>query len=207
MKRTSAVIACLPLLLLMVGCSEEPKPAATQKEPEKPAEPVTALYARDQMYVTARSWAPDAQLLSMGNLDLKQVKSAGGKAGAWECTFVTQRRHRARRYTYSVVAVPASNLPKGVFGGSEDSWFPGGQTRPFFIQAVKTDAVAAYEIAMKKGADYAKKHPDMPIQFLLELTKELRNPAWRVVWGESVAVSNYSVFVDATTGLYVKTAR
>lgn len=207
MKRTYAVIACLPFFFFMVGCSEETKPAATQTEPEKPAEPVTAQSALQKVYVTARSWAPDAQLLSMGNLDLKEVKSVGGKAGAWECTFVTERRHRARRYTYSVVAVAASSLPKGVFSGSEDTWHPAGQTRPFFIQAVKTDAVAAYETAMKKGADYAKKHPDMPMKFLLEFTKELRNPAWRVVWGESVAMSNYSIFVDATTGAYVKTAR
>lgn len=205
MKRTYAVIASLPLLVLMVGCSENTPPAATQKEPEKPAEPVTALYGLQKMYVTARSWAPDAQVLSMSNLDLKEVKSVGGKAGAWECTFVTERRHRARRYTYSEVA--ASGLPKGVFGGSEDAWYPSNQQRPFFIQAVKTDSVAAYETALKKSAEYVKKHPDMAMKFLLEFSKELRNPAWRVVWGESVAMSDYSVYVDATTGAYVKTAR
>ena len=205
MKRTHAVIACIPVFLIMVGCSEETKPAARQKEPEKPAEPVTAEYALEKVYPIARSWAPDAQLLSMSNLDLKEVKSGGGKAGAWELTFVADRKHRARRYTYS--AATSSNLPKGVTGGSEDSWFPVGQTRPFFIQAVKTDSVAAYETAMKKGAEYASKHPDMPMKFLLEFTKELRNPAWRVIWGESVAMSGYSIFVDATTGAYVKTGR
>jgi hypothetical protein len=104
-----------------------------------------------------------------------------------------------------VAAVPGSDLRKGVFGGEEEIWVP-GQTRPFFIQAVKTDAVAAYAIAMKKGAEYAKKHPDMPVKFLLEWSKMLRNPAWRVIWGESVAMSNFSVYVDATTGQFVKIA-
>ena len=146
----------------MAGCSEETKPTV-QKEPEKPAEPVTAQYALQQMYITARGWAPDAQVLQVSSLDLKAVKSVDGKAGAWGCTFVTQQRRHVRPFTYSVVAVPVSDLRKGAVGGAEDVWAPGGQTRPFFIQAVKTDAVAAYAIAMKKGAEYAKKHPDMPV--------------------------------------------
>lgn len=210
MKRLNAVITCLPLLLLLTACSEETKPAtAVNKEPEKPAVPVSAQYAFHQMYVTARSWAPDAQPLRMASIDLNEAKSEDGKAGAWECTFVTERMHRARRYTYSVVALSASNLRKGVFGDSEDSWTASGQTRPFPVQAFKTDATEAYEVAMKKGADYAKKHPDMPVKFLLESTARLRtsNPAWRVIWGESVAMSNYSIFVDASTGEYLQTAR
>ena len=30
---------------------------------------------------------------------------------------------------------------------------------------------------------------------------------WRVVWGDSVGTSNFSVFVDATTGEYLETMR
>jgi hypothetical protein len=89
----------------MAGCSQETTPTV-QKEPEKPAEPVAAQYALQQMYITARGWAPDAQVLQMSSLDLKDVKSVDGKAGAWGCTFVTQPRHRTRPFTYSVVAVP-----------------------------------------------------------------------------------------------------
>jgi hypothetical protein len=114
---------------------------------------------------------------------------------------------RSRRYTYTDAAVPPANLQKGVFGGSEDPWAPGGQTRPFHIAALKTDAVAAYAVAMKKGADYAKKHPDMPMKFLLEATKQFANPAWRVIWGESAATSDYSIYVDASTGDFLKIAR
>lgn len=160
MRRTYAILPCLPLLFLLTACSEETKPAAVEKkEPEKPAEPVKAQYAFQQMYISARSWAPDAQPLRMASIDLKEVKSEAGKAGAWECTFVTERRHRTRRYTYSVVALPPSNLPEGVFGGSEDSWTSGGQARPFPIQAFKTDSTVAYEVAMKKSADCAKSIP------------------------------------------------
>jgi len=204
MKRTHRIVSCLPILLFMAGCSQETTPTV-QKEPEKPAEPVAAQYALQQMYITARGWAPDAQVLQMSSLDLKDVKSVDGKAGAWGCTFVTQPRHRTRPFTYSVVAVPTSGLQKGVSSGVEEVWVP-GQARPFFIQAAKTDAVAAYATAMKKGADYAKKNPDMPVKLLLEWNKTQRNPAWRVFWGESVAMSNFSVYVDATTGQFVKIA-
>ncbi|MGO9097874.1 MAG: hypothetical protein ACLQGV_21940 [Bryobacteraceae bacterium] len=204
MKRTHRIVSCLPILLFLAGCSQETKPTV-QKEPEKSAEPVTALYALQQMYITARGWAPDAQVLQMSSLDLKDVKSVEGKAGAWACTFVAQQRHRTRPFTYSVAAVPASGLQKGVSKGDEEVWVP-GQARPFFIQAAKTDAVAAYAIAMKKGADYAKKNPDVPVKFLLECSKTQRNPAWRVFWGESVAMSGFSVYVDATTGQFVKIA-
>ena len=204
MKRAHRIVSCLPILLFLAGCSQETKPTV-QKEPEKPAEPVTARYALQQMYITARGWAPDAQVLQMSSLDLKAVKSVEGKAGAWACTFVTQSRRRTRPFTYSVVAVPGSDLQKGPAGGAEEIWVP-GQTRPFFIQDVKTDAVAAYATAMKKGAEYAKKHPELPVKFLLEWTRLLRHPAWRVIWGESVALSNFSVYFDATTGEFVKIA-
>ncbi len=188
----------------MTACSEEPKPA-TKKEPEKPAEPVSSQLAFQRMYVVARAWMPDAKPLSLSNIDLKEVKSEGGKAGAWECTFVSEQRHRARRYTYSVVESAPSNLPQGVFGGPEDVWSEGSQQKPFFVQSFKVDATAAYATAMKKGADYAKKHPDSPMKFVLEAKSRYQNPAWRVIWGESAATSSFSILVDATTGEYLKT--
>jgi hypothetical protein len=208
MKRIHSILACVPLVLVLAGCSEESKPVASEpKEPEKPAEAVTALSAFQQMFITARGWAADAKPLRMASLDLKEIKSEAGKAGAWECTFVSENRQRARRFTYSVIELPASNLRKGVFGASEDSWSGSGQAKPFLVQALKKDSTTAYEIAMQKGADYARKNPNMPVKFLLEQTSRFPNPAWRVLWGESVALSGYSIFVDATEGKYLATAR
>ena len=79
--------------------------------------------------------------------------------------------------------------------------------RPFPINVVSIDSDKAYETAMKKSDDYAKQHPDMPITFLLELTPRHTDPAWRVVWGESVATSGYSILVDANTGEIVQILR
>jgi len=197
----------LPLFFILTACSEGPKAPAKAKEPETPPEPAAAQSAVQQTFVSARGWARDARLLRVANLDLKEVKSAAGKAGAWECTFVTEQRHKARRFVYSTMSVPSANLTKGVSGSPEDLWPPGGQTLSFALQVLKTDSTAAYEAAMKKSAAYAQKNPDMPIKLLLEWPKRFRNPVWRVIWGESVTTSNYSVYVDAVTGEYLQTAR
>lgn len=207
MKRLQ-FLACLPVLALLTGCSEEPKKTAeTAKEAAAPAEPVSAQSAVHQMFMKARAWAPDVQPFRVSAMNLQEVKSEGGKAGAWDATFVSESRGRTRRFTYSVLEVPASNLHKGVFAGPEDSWSPGGQNSPFIIQALKADSTTAYDVAVKKSAEYMKKNPNMPIQILLEKTKRFPNPAYRIIWGDSVATSNYSIFVDASTGEYLQTAR
>jgi hypothetical protein len=207
MKLRTKIIAALPLVLLLGACSE-PKPAAKTAAPAKATEPVTALSAVYKMYTQARSWAPDCKLLRVGSLTIPEVKNAAGKAGAWEATFVSESAQRARRYTFSVVESPAANLHEGVFGGSVDSVSASRQFKPFLIQAFRTDSTAAYETALKnKGADYAAKHPELPVLFLLEQTSRFPDPAWRVVWGDSVSTSGFSVFVDSSTGGFLQTSK
>ncbi|HWR52102.1 MAG TPA: hypothetical protein VN428_13405 [Bryobacteraceae bacterium] len=207
MKRLK-FIACLPVLALLTGCSEEPKKAAeAAKEAAAPLEPVSAQSAVHQMFMKARAWAPDVKLFRVTAMNLQEVKSEGGKAGAWDATFISESRGRSRRYTYSVIELPASNIHKGPFAGPEDAWSAGGQNAPFVIQALKTDSTAAYDVAVKKSQEYMKKNPTMQIQILLEKTKRFPNPAYRIIWGDSVATSNYSIFVDASTGEYLQTAR
>ena len=199
------VVATLPFLLLLGACTEEPTPAA--KKEVKPVEPVTAVSAVYQVYRQARGWAPDCILLQVASLDVKDVKGQeGGKMAAWEVTFVSPSLRQSRRYTYSVVEVPASNLHVGVFGDSTDTWSPVGHSQLFAIQFLKTDSPAAYTTAMTKAQDYASKHPDMPVKFLLEWQKRHLNPTWRVYWGESVATSGFGVYVDAAFGKFVAIA-
>ncbi|MBI3679603.1 MAG: hypothetical protein HY235_04325 [Acidobacteria bacterium] len=199
----------IPLLLLLAACSEAPKEIVKKKkEPEKPPEPVSGRYAFHQMYMYARTnWALDTQGLQLASLPIAEVKPEGGKYGAWQGMFASPSKGRSRIFTYSVVEA-GGNLHKGVFGGPEEG-FRGqrGQARPFLIAALKIDSVEAYQTAIKKGAAYVKKNPDMPVSFLLELTPRFPDPTWRVIWGESASHSNYSIFVDATTGDYLATVR
>jgi hypothetical protein len=70
---------------------------------------------------------------------------------------------------------------------------------------VKTDTEPALKLALEhKGAEYEKKNPGKPITYLLELTTKNQDPTWRVIWGESVGTSNFSVVIDAMSGEFVE---
>ncbi len=202
MRKRLRLSGILAGMVLLSACSDDGPPAAPQTH-----EPVSAQSAFRGMFVSARSWAPDAQPLRVAEIDVDEVKAKGGKAGAWEAIFVSQGRREIRRYIFSVVHRPARNLRGGINDEPAEPWSGSGGSEPFLVQAFRTDSTAAYEIAMKHGRDYARKNPGAPVKFLLEKTRRFPGPAWRVYWGQSVSTSPYSVFVDAATGEYLATAR
>ncbi|HTQ56460.1 MAG TPA: hypothetical protein VMI94_18450 [Bryobacteraceae bacterium] len=200
-----ALFTASTLLLLLMGCSSE-TPAPQKKAEEKPPEPVTGRQALQNMYIAARGWAADIQPLKLTSILLPEVKAVPGKAAAWEAIFVSASQGKARSYTYSVVE-SEGNLHKGVFAGSDQSWSGSAPTKPFPMAAIHHDSDEAYETALKKGAEYDKKNPGKPIMFLLEANSKFPDVSWRVIWGESVGTSNFSVYVDASTGQYLETMR
>ena len=119
--------------------------------------------------------------------------------------FVSPSKGLRRSWTYSVVEA-GGNLHIGTFNGPEETYLATGQAKPFLVAALKTDSDAVYETAVGKSKDYIAKNPTMPVSILLELTPRFPDLAWRVIWGESVGTSSYSIFVDATTGTYLATA-
>jgi hypothetical protein len=206
MQKTSLIVAVATFALLS-ACSDSTPPSTAKKEPEK-VEPVTGQTAIYRMYQAARTWANDAQVLKANSIHLTEAPDgppASGAAPAWQATFVSQTKSEARTYTYSVVE-GQGNLHKGAFAGPNESWSgPHGMNAPFLIAAVKVDTDAAYKTALEKAADYDKKNPGKPITYILEKTTKHPDPTWRVIWGESVQTSNFSVLVDASTGAYVET--
>ena len=201
MLRYFKISAIMLLLVLMAACST----TESSKPPEKPPEPVPGRHAFQNMYLSARAWAADAQPMQLRSINLDGLKSENGKAGAWQAAFASAQSARARSYTFSVLEA-AGNLHQGVFAGPVESWSgPSGQSRPFLIAAIKIDSDEAYATAAKHSAEYARKHADSPISFLLEQTNRYPDLAWRVIWGESVSSSDYSVFVDASTGAFLGT--
>ena len=196
------------IITLTLGSCSGPSPEVKKaREPEKPPEPIGAQYAFFQMYASARTWIPDVQALSLVSLPISEVKPGGGKFGAWRAYFVSESRSRGRTYTYSVVESKENNIYKGVYGGLEEPYARHGQSMPFLAVALKKDSTSAYETAQAKGAEYARKNPDKPITLQLERTPRFPNPAWRVIWGESAGTSNFSIYVDATSGEYLQTMR
>jgi len=205
MLNLTSIRVLLPLLILLAACSEPPK-TEKAKEPEKPPEPVSGRQAFQKMYPSARGWAPDAQPLRLRSIALAQVKPEKGKAGAWEAVFVSPSKGRSRTYTYSAVEAEG-NLHQGVFAGLEESYSgPSGGALPFDMVAIRVDSDEAYDNAAKKSADYIKKNPDKPISYLLEHLTRFPDVTWRVIWGDSVSTSDYSIFVSASTGAVLERA-
>jgi len=205
--RCYILFGCCASLLLLSGCSETATAPKKAAEPAKPPEPVTGRFALYQMYTAARGWSADIEPLRLNSIHLQGVKPEPGKAAAWQITFISPRLGRARAYTYSVIEAEG-NLHKGVFAGLEETWSgPRGNVKPFLLAAIKKDSDEAYRIAMKKGAEYDKKNPGKTISIVLEKTAQFPDPAWRVIWGESVGTSNFSIYVDASTGEYLQTMR
>lgn len=185
--------------LFLSACSDPPAENKA-KTPAKPAEPITGRQAFQYTYPSARIWAPDSEPLTIRSVNLDQVKSGEGKAGAWEIVYVSAQLGRARTYTWS--AVELESLHKGVFPGMEEAWRgPVGQQKPFSAQALKIDTPDALKTATMEASKYLDKPGDKPpVTFLLESTPRFPDPVWRVLWGPSVSAAQYSVTIDATTG-------
>jgi hypothetical protein len=193
-------------LLLLSACSETTQ--KTEKKEEK-LEPVTGQSALFKMYQMARSWAPDCEPLKMNSIPLSEVPTVPpGTAAAWQATFVSASRSQARTYTYSIVE-SVGNLHKGSFAGLQEGWSgASGVNKPFPMLAVKIDTDAAYKTALENGgAEYDKKNPGKPISFVLEKVTKHPDPVWRVIWGESVGTSNFSIYVDTATGEFKEKLR
>lgn len=195
----------VPLLAALAACSQAPQ-QEVKKKPVEPPKPVTGLSAVFKMYQLARTWAPDAMPLRMQSINLESVKSDGGKAGCWRATFVSESRKQQRTYTWS--SIEGEGFHKDAFAQQEESYMGATrQSRPFRIEALKTDTDKAWMIATGKSGEYMKKNPNLPVFFQVEYGDRFPNPAWRVIWGESVSTSNYSVFVDTATAQFLQIGR
>jgi hypothetical protein len=199
MRTSVGAIVAVVLLAALTACSNSEQ-VAEQKEEAKPLEPKTGREAFQSMYVSARGWQHDATPMQLKSIPLTTVKADPGKSGAWQAIFVSLAAGRARTYTWCAIEMEG-NLHKGVFAGPDESWSgPSGDTQPFNSVALKIDTDAALHTAVAQSEDYVKKHPDTPVIFLLEQNHRFPDLSWRLLWGDSIATSDYSVFVDATTG-------
>jgi hypothetical protein len=196
MKSLAHVFWLAPLIVAMTACSSGPQ-TSTGKQPPKPPETITGRQAFQRMYPQARGWAADAQPLQIQSINLPNIKAEKGKAAAWQVIFVSASRGKSKTFTYSSVE---GDLHEGVFGGIEEDYTPRGDSSPFEVAAIRIDSDQAYQTAAHMSADYIKKNPDKPVIFLMEHTPRFPDVTWRVIWGDSVGTSDYSVFVDATTG-------
>ena len=189
--------------LLLAGCSEQPAPPAAAKKEEAKPEPITGQSALFKMYQVARTWAPDAAVLKLDSVRVDGVPDQPGKSGGWEALFTSEQKASAHSYTWYAID-QGPTIHQGVFPGGEQSYSAHGANTPFAIGDVKIDTEAALTTAKGKEEAFEKKSPGQPVIYLLEKSSKFAHPAWRVIWGESVSTSSFSVFVDASTGTFLE---
>ena len=197
------IAACTILLAALTACSDSASQKAEKKELATPDPPITGREAFQRMYISARGWASDAAPVQLQSYNLPSIKAADGKAGAWQAVFDSASRHRSRTYSWSAVE-SEGNLHKGVFAGPEDA--SSASQRSFLVAFIKFDSDDALNAALKQPhvQAYLKKHPDRPLQFLLDFTDRVPDPAWRVMWGDSPSTAECTVFIDASTGKFAQ---
>jgi hypothetical protein len=194
------VFVPLGLILLLSACSDAPTETKV-KQPEKPPAPISAQQAFRYTYPAARAWAGDSLPIRIRSINLADVPSVPGKAGAWEITYVSPMQQQAKVYTWSAIEA-SETLHKDVFAAKPQSWNgSSGQEKPFQASAFHVDTPAALETATTTGKSYLDKPgAKPPVNFLLEFTPRFPDPVWRVMWGETVGLAQYTVFIDAATG-------
>ena len=197
------------LALIVSGCSDSSAPAK-KAEVKKPVEalPLSGQSAIFQTFQVARTWAPDAELLTVENGDIPEAKTQPGKSGLWRATYVSLSKHVKREYVYAA-ADSDGGIIKGVRAGADSSYTPNPLVHPFAVQEVRSDTVAAYETAMTEVAGdkimqkVLEENKDLPVHYLLEWTGTTPKPEWRVIFGVTVSQSKFSILIDANSGKFV----
>jgi hypothetical protein len=189
------LLALAPALIIS-ACDSAPEKKVVEKAPE----PVTGLHALYQLYTSARTWAQDLQILSYSSINIREVPHQPGKAAAWQVVFVSPSLSQSRTITFSVYEASVT-LHQGIFPDAPQRWSGGG--KPFLLEMAKADTDVVWETALKHGADYNSKNPDIPITYTLGMDRGT-DPVWRVMWGQSAGESSFSVLVDASTGEFVR---
>jgi len=195
-------IACIAALLL-VGCSSNPPTASSSsaKAPAKQAEYETGREAFQKMYLSARSWAPDAEGFRLQSQFSLGAPVGEGKAGLWRASFGSPGRRMLKMFLWSGLAGADAPEP-GITFSAEDAWNPSNpSTRVFNLGFLKVDSDKAYEVAEKNGgAKLTKKDPQQPVFFVLDWNGSRNELLWHVIYGDSEDNPKLRIAVNASTG-------
>jgi len=197
----------IAITVLLAGCTSGPNPAKISPEakPEPPkAEVLTGRAAFQMLFVTARSWAPDAQPFRLESEAVKQAPGTDGKAGVWRGYFASASKGALKPYIWS--GVSGTDAPeRGISPGTEDTFNPSNtSTRPFDIAFLKTDSDKAFEVAQAHGGKkLVDADPRQPVKYTLVWNPISNELLWRVIYGTSEMDAKLRIAVDASTGTFL----
>ena len=208
MRRLRRFFPAIAITVVLAGCSSSPKPAAkpTEARAENPKpELLTGRVAFQKLFVTARSWAPDAKPSRLESEPVTQASGREGKAGVWRGYFASPGKGTQKPYLWSGISGPDAP-ERGISPGTEDTFNPANiSTRPFDFAFLKSDSDQAFEVAQAHGGKrLLDADPQQPVKYALVWNPSANELVWRVIYGTSENDAKLRVVVDASTGTFLE---
>jgi hypothetical protein len=195
MKRLAMVLVSL---VMISGCTSSSNPP--EKPKPKPPELLTGRSAFQQLYVSARGWAPDARPYQLQSQPTSESKGKDGKATMWRAAFASTAQNGSRPYMWS--GVESQDSSRGVTPGTQDSFMPGSAFDTAFL---KVDSDQAFEVAQKHGGDkILQENADIPVSYLLDWNRGENNLVWHVIYGNGRNDAKLVADINASTGEFIR---
>ena len=201
-------VASIVLFALLVGvmaCDSDSKPAETAKPQPKGPELITGRSGFQRTYVAARGWNNDARPYRLTSVATSDGDGHDGKWAVWRGSFASPSARSAKSYTWS--GSNAENAPsRGVNPGTEDSYSPtNSSTQVFDINFLKIDTDQAFATAQKHGGDKVlEKDAKIPVTYVCDWNHNTNELIWHVIYGASREESKLTVSVNASTGEFIR---
>jgi hypothetical protein len=207
MRSTFVAVILLSALLLVSCSSNKPvekssAPAAEQKK-SQPNEYKTGQQAFQNLFVSARSFAPDVKPYRLQSLYTEGAPVQEGKSGIWSAQFASASRRGIKAYTWS--GISGEGAPdRGVSHGTEDTYNPSNTSTQVFEPAfLKIDSNKAFDEAQKHGGDKLfKKDPKQPVFFIVDWNPKENELIWHVIYGTNRNDAKLAIAIDASSGLF-----
>jgi hypothetical protein len=207
--RFFSTLALLFLTFLAACSSPAPTTSSTENKTAetKPAyQPSfsTGREALQQMYVAARSWAPDAKPYSLHSFPTKDNNGQDGKAGLWSAGFASASRRAIKVFSWS--GIKTEDSEPGISSKPEDTYNPANtSTAAFDMAFLKADSDAVIKTALKHGGDKVlAKNKDYDVYYSVSWLPRENKLVWRMVFGEVENEPKLAIDVDASTGEFIK---
>jgi hypothetical protein len=199
------LFALLAAMFLLAGCDDSTQRVSADKANQSSLPQLeSGRFALQKMIPSARMWSADAQPIMLQSEVLKNTDGRDGKAGFWRSSFASPGRLKVEPFTWS--GISSADSPRGVNHGTEDSYSPANRSmRPFDLNFLKIDTDKAFEVAQQHGGKQLMEKDSKPtVRYLLDFDAMTGQLRWHVIYGSSESISQLTVLVDASSGVFIR---
>jgi len=206
MKRLTTVLLATVALLFASACNSSPNASQQGSKSAAPAQKTEYLTGRgafQQLFVAARAFSPDVKPYRLVSNYTDGAPVNEGKAALWRLEVASAARRAVKAFSWSGIA---GSSDRGITHGTEDAYNPDNtSTQVFELPFLKIDSDKAFEVAEQHGGEkLMKKDPKQPVTFSLTFNARKSQLVWHVMYGSMPSDAKLTVYIDATTGQFLR---